>query len=274
MAVDQMLEERAGAIRNAGALPATSVPVADDSTSRFTKWAGAILPLAPMVAEVISKTMAKNDEAKAADIRRNVGVVADAVEGVIQHVESAEAVQPVAAIEPEPARLMPSKAMRQVLALLDDAESEALLDHLYDVSDAEEEAIERQADAIADIDSRLAWARALIRSLDQQAASEMPTADTIAEHDASTGNGLSVPPALLPVLMQLSAEERVIGSQILHALDRATVEKFTASLLTMSQQDALAAIREAIAEARRRSASVAQRAVASVLAAGSKGGVA
>jgi len=80
-----------------------------------------------------------------------------------------------------------------------------------------------------------------------------------------------VPASLIPILLQLSPEERAMSVQLVATLDTNTLEKFAAQLTAMPAAKALATVRRALDEAQRRRASVAHRAIATALRSESEG---
>jgi hypothetical protein len=153
-----------------------------------------------------------------------------------------------------------------VLARLDDDDAEALANHLDDLDDDELADLGREAATIVDLDARAAWARGLIRRVDRETADDHGHSPSVVPAPTASAYGLDIPPALIPVLAQLSSDEQIVGAQILSVLDRASIEKISAELLAMPTERALATVRLAIANARQRSASVAHRAINSALA--------
>ena len=259
--------------RNAGLLMPT--PSSDENQEGAKPhWMAAALPFTPLVTQMVAKMFGSSDK-KATDMARNAGTIAHAVgamqngdatavqtltEGVVGGI--AAGWQPDVPGQPQPAqaqvaereRWVRPRPIREVLAHLDDDASEAFDDYL-DMLDGD--GFDRTCEAAASIPSleeRAAWARKLLPKGTDGPASVPSTA-------AGRTELPDVPPALFPVLAQLTAEEQTIGAQLLLALDRASVDAFTAQLAAMAPDKALKAIRTAIAEAQRRSASVAHRAM-------------
>lgn len=262
--------------RNAGVLMA---PSDENSEGGKLHWMASVLPYTPLVTQMVAK-MFGNSEKKAAEMARNAGTIANAV-GALQNGDAAavqdltngmiggivSATQPDISVQPQPPqgqviereRWIRPRPIREVLAHLDDDASEAFDDYLDTLDGESFDKLCDTAGSIASLDERAAWARRFPTVPDEgtEAASSVQTIDA----------GLpDVPPALLPVLAQLTPEERTLGAQLLLVLDRASVDAFTSRLAAMPPDKALKAIRQTIAEAQRRSASVAHRAVRAALA--------
>jgi hypothetical protein len=167
--------------------------------------------------------------------------------------------------EDEDERPVPSKALRQVLAHLDDEEAETLSSYLDDLDEDAFEQIGQAAESISGIEERVAWARGLTdgRDADAEASEAEPAAQAHARTPATTAfaTPMGIPAALLPVLAMLSPEEQMFGAQILRGVDLATLERLQTELLAVSPAKALAKVRRAITSAQQRAASIAQRAV-------------
>jgi hypothetical protein len=188
----------------------------------------------------------------------------------------------------------PSKGVRQMLAMLEDDEATGLVQYMGRLEDDEFDEFERAAARIENPEERLAWARGLTfaaamdaeaesdedetedeESADEEAGASVAAAPQAAASSARASaqpaaaappTALEVPPALFPVLAQLSHDEQIVGIQILQALDSATVEKVKAELLALPTDQALAMVRRMVAHAQQRSASVAHRAVMAAMA--------
>jgi hypothetical protein len=173
-----------------------------------------------------------------------------------------------AAEEGGEARPVTPRAIREVLAVLDDAEADALDTYLSDLDDERYAQACREATAIEALEARLVWTRALIGRASHQEQSAVPASEA---ESAPLIEIPGIPSQLVPVLAQLTPDEQLTGVQLLSWLDRATTERVTADLLSLPPEGALAKIRRMIAEARRRGPSVAQRAVASVFSDGNNG---
>ena len=74
-----------------------------------------------------------------------------------------------------------------------------------------------------------------------------------------------LPAELGPPLAQLNPDELQLGVQVVSALDETTIKRLASKLLAMPSDKALQTVRRLIDESRRRRASVAHRAVMSVL---------
>jgi hypothetical protein len=178
-------------------------------------------------------------------------------------------------------RLPRGRAMRELLARLDDAEADAF-DTMLDTLTAEQyEQAEREAERRATLDDRVAWAREMLRASAQAAASVQNMTGGIgsfAGAGAGAGAGIDlheIPPSLVAVLAQLSRDELDLCRQLIRSLDVETTRKLAAQLAALAPSDALARVRQMLDEARRKSASVAQRAVAFAMnmnGGGSQGG--
>ncbi len=267
--------------RNAGLLPAPEV-IEIEAPKKEPKWAELLRQLAPVATgaatELAVQHFSKGDEKAATQIRRNFGqwtqMLGETVQGTqgkkqkgvnAAFVDVPNAAAPAVAAndnssneESAETRPTPPKAIREVQAALDDEEA-AKFDEYLDSLDAEKyEALCKEAATMPSLDARLPWVRGLIRSFVPEAAAE--TAEVEAQLSID-----DIPPALMPVLAQLSPEERMMGAQILAVLDRATVAKFLSELQAMPPEKAVATIRRAIEHAQRRGASVAHRAIAAAL---------
>ncbi len=263
----------AGSHRNSTELPAPIVEV--DEKEPANDWLTRLKPLTPVVSvalqELIVNHFAKGDEAKAEAIRKSFSSVggmlglgsdeATAVRQVVQnaYAEGFASQSPTVANESSDERLAPPKAMRELLAQLSDDEAEAFLEHLGTLDGDQLKRVCADAAAIAKLEERTAWARELLRKRETEKAAAK--ADPV----SSTAAPFDVPPALIPILSQLSPTEMQVGASIIGVLDRATIQKLADRLLAMPPDQALATIRRTIAEAQRRSASVAHRAVAAAL---------
>jgi hypothetical protein len=273
MAFQKALSE--GTRRNAGLLPAPAEKdaSADDEAEGKSKWADALKPFVPAAAttlqELLVKAFAKDDPVAAKQMRRNFAAFAQ-VSGAMQDgMSQDDAVKMVAsemteeqvdeATDTSEMQIPRRKALRQVFADLSDDESDRFDDYLDSLSDEEFAARQLDCEALADLPARVAWARGILAGAG--VASEIVDD----EQDESTEEGPSLPPELVPVLMQLSREERQAGARLIAALDVATVERLTAKLVALPTDEALAMVRRVLANADKRTASVAQRSVSSVL---------
>lgn len=262
--------------RNAGLLAPSASD--DDHQGGKAHWLTSVLPFTPVVAQMFAKMLGSSDK-KAAEMARNAGTIANAV-GALQNGDAtavqtitqgmvggiAAAVQPDAPAQPEAAplqvvegeRWIRPRAIREVLAQLDDDASDAFDDYLDALDEDSFDLVCDTGASIANLTERVAWARGLLQS----GTGEADVSEAAAATPEPPAQALpDVPPALYPVLAQLTPEEQAIGAQLLVLLDRATVDNFTAQLAAVSPDQALKMIRHAIAEAQRRSPSVAHRAV-------------
>jgi hypothetical protein len=257
--------------RNAGLLPAPVV--ADDSSSpQLPGWLRAFLPFAPMVAtgmqEVLVGAIAKENPAKADQIRRNIGNYTHAIGGMVQGQGfPAPMAMPMAVAQPvievvdgEVERPTIPKAIREVLARLDDEEADSFSDYLEELDQNQMDEARREAESMSSIDARVAWARGLIRALDREEA-PVVAAEVVPTPQPTVDAGLEMPPQLVPVFVQLTQEEQMAAAQILAALDRGTIDRLIAQLVAMPTDKALTMVRRTIAEARKRAPSVAHRAI-------------
>jgi hypothetical protein len=263
--------------RNGGLLMA---PPSSDENQEGGKghWMASVLPFTPLATQMIAKMFGSGDK-KATEMARNAGNIAQAV-GALQNGDAnavqtlaegmiggiAAATQPDATAEPqqphqpqvqvvEVERWSRPRPIREVLAHLDDEASEAFDGFLDTLDEGSFERVCETSASIANLDERAEWARQFL--LTQTSGGEASVPSTLPNAQELP----DVPPALFPVLAQLTPEERTLGAQLLFVLDRASVDAFTAKLAAMPQEKALRTIREAIAEVQRRSASVAHRAV-------------
>jgi hypothetical protein len=157
-------------------------------------------------------------------------------------------------------RPAPPRAIREVLARLDDNEATALGNHLDEIDSGSFDALGQEAAAIADLDARIAWARGLIRGLDRkQAAAPFPE-QPMATGTPPTG-GARVPAPLVPLIQQLTIDEQLEWADLLELVDLASLERLTARLLALLVDEALATIRRQIADAQARKPSIAHRAI-------------
>ena len=177
------------------------------------------------------------------------------VGGIAAAIQSDAPSQPqqasVQAVERE--RWIRPRPIRELLAQLDDDASEAFEEYLDTLDGESFDRVCETAGSIANLDGRVAWAQQFLATENHDSDASIPSTS----RSASDGGLPDVPPALYPVLAQLTPEEQTLGAQLLLVLDRATVDAFTAQLAAMSPENALKVIREAIAEAQRRSPSVA-----------------
>lgn len=283
--MQKVIERQAGP-RNAGLLMPTTTTEDGKEGGKTNNWVAALLPWTPLATQMVAKMLGKSDK-KADEIGRNSAAIVNGVsamqnddpagmdtltKGIVGSIVSAA--QPdgpeqpplpdeTAAGESDVAFPRP-RALRELLAHLDDEEANAF-DEFLDTLDADTFGrVAGTANAISNIDERAEWARQVIGQNAPQV-----------EHAASAGGVTlpDVPPALYPVLAQLTPEERMVGAQILLKLDRASVDDFVSKLAAMPPDLALKKIRQAIAEADRRSASVAHRAVRAAMTEDTDGAV-
>jgi hypothetical protein len=254
--IQKVIERQQGLRRNAE-LPVPAVDVAQNGTAGVLGYVKAAAPMVLMAAqEFLVPMLAKDDPAKAEMFRRSIGTISNMLAASDGAASAAAVLAAPAPIEATQVRSTLPKVMREILALLDDAEAEAFEAQLAALDDQQLAAVCTQVSNAPSLDHRVAWARSVI-----QPVASAPTGVEIP----------GIPSQLVPVLMQLSSEEQMIGIQILSWLDRATTEKVTADLLSLPPEAALAKVRQMIDEARRRGPSVAQRAVASVFTSGKNG---
>jgi hypothetical protein len=259
--------------RNAGLLMAS--PSDENSEGSKPHWMASVLPYTPLVTQMVAKMFGSSDK-KASEMARNAGTIANAVgamqsgdptavqtltEGIVGGIAAAtqpdrhpQPEQPVVQVV-ERERWIRPRPIREVLAHLDDDDSESFEDYLDTLDGESFDRVCATAASTVNLDDRVAWARQLL-STDVNTPSSFSSTPSTSEAQLP-----DVPPALFPVLAQLTPEERTLGAQLLLVLDRASVDAFTAQLAAMPPDRALKTIREAIAEAQRRSASVAHRAV-------------
>lgn len=284
--MQKVIERQAGP-RNAGLLMPTSTTEDGKEAGGKNNWVAALLPWTPLATQMVAKMLGKSDK-KAAEIGRNSAAIVNGVtalqnddasgleslqNGIIGSIASAT--QPDGANNPATAQPQPPsqesdfvlprpRAIREVLADLDDGEADAF-DEFLDTLDADGfNRVVTAAAQIPTVEERAQWARQLMTQ----------NAPPVEAGAADAGVALpDVPPALYPVLAQLTPQERMVGAQILLKLDRASVDDFVSRLAAMPPDLALQKIRQAIAEAERRSASVAHRAVRAVMTEDSDGAV-
>jgi hypothetical protein len=109
-------------------------------------------------------------------------------------------------------------------------------------------------------------AKAPMAANEMQETNEAPQAGGVIGQPPPSGSSISdVPPQLIPVLMQLSDDEKMVGLQVFQQLDLGSIKNLTDRLLAMPQDSALKTIKTMIKNARLRSASVAHRAVSAAL---------
>lgn len=272
----QKVIDRQGGQRNAGLLmPASTTDADDKQGGGKPSWMAALLPWTPLAAQMVAKMIGKNDK-KAMDVARNSNAIVNGVtalqnddpsgvdtltQGIIGSIQSA--IEPDGAPESAPVAQpiqMPiesnvtfvrPRAVREVLAHLDDEAAERF-DAFLDTLDGDSfDRVTETGASIPDIGERAQWARQLIGE-HASAESGVP---------APTATLPEIPPSLIPAFVQLTPEERAIGAQLLLKLDRASVDAFIAKLVAMPTDKAVRTVRQAIAEADRRSASIAHRAI-------------
>jgi hypothetical protein len=240
-------------------------------------WLDRAMPFAPLVAtgiqEIVVKSIANDDPAKAERLREDFKRWTQ----IAGHMAGAPAPQfsmGGGAVEQPDSRPTPSKPVRQLMAILDDEEAAAFDEFLDRLSHDEHAQLGTFVESLGTVENRVAWARSLLSGeAPQSPADTSPPAESASERrDAggvigqpSASRIADVPLQLAPVLMQLSDDERIVASQIVEALDRGTIQMLTDRLIAMPPERALRTIRNAINDARRRSPSVAQRAVAEAL---------
>jgi hypothetical protein len=224
------------------------------------KWVTMLAPLVPHVTDYIASSI--EDPQKADSFRRNGAALSQLAEAFGRGVSDGNLTIPSMPValptRVEPSRSTP-RALREVLAILDDADADSLADHLDELDDAAFNAVAQHAQSIASVEARVAWTRGLL----EPAVAPAPAKTAMPAAAEAIAAGL--PPALLPVVARLTPSERTTAMQLLQVLDAATIEHLKARLLTMSPEQAAATIRETIAEVNRRGASLAQRAVFAAL---------
>lgn len=261
--------------RNAGLLMPTSTTSDDgnEGGGKAPSWMAALLPWTPLATQMVAKMFGKNEK-KAEEIGRNSAAILNGVtqlqnddpagiqalqDGIVGSIAATTDNQPapVASESPREVRggFVRPRVLRELLAHLDDDAAEAFDEFLDTLDGNAFDRVVETASSFPTLDERAQWAR---RFIAQQSAevSEPASAATLPD----------VPPELIPVLSQLTPEERMVGAQILLKLDRASVDDFVSKLAAMPPDLALKKIRQAIAEAERRSASVAHRAVRAAMA--------
>jgi hypothetical protein len=267
--------------RNA-ALPAAATSSSDpedeaeqEETSPGLQWLKALSPIIPTAAstlqEVVVDAFAKGDPDKAQRMHRNASQFAKVVGSISKNfsesvksgnLDVASILTPKAedlkddnVVEDSAEEQLPRpRSIRELLARLDDDEAEAFDEYLDTLDAVKFNERVRESEAIANPDERTAWARRLLETEQE-------------ESDASTDAvGVSqIPPALIPVAMQLSEEERQACMQLLTLLDRKTIDDLVKQLSSLPTDRAVGVVRRALAEAQRRGPSIAQRAVFAAL---------
>jgi len=167
-----------------------------------------------------------------------------------------------------------SKPLRELMAQLDD-EDAARFDTYLDYVDAPGFArLAQEVETMGGEEARIAWIRGVLHNFEQHRPADGPSAvaSTVSPAPAPSAAVLpDVPASLIPILLQLSPEERAMSVQLVATLDTNTLEKFAAQLTAMPAAKALATVRRALDEAQRRRASVAHRAIATALRSESEG---
>jgi hypothetical protein len=275
--------------RNAGRLFAAPVASTETETPKDPTWLEVLRPLLPVAAgaatEWVANRYAKGDEAKAKDIRNSFGqwaqsLIAMSAAAAAQSdgpqqptimnsalTDLANAGAPLVVVsegdtddDDDESRPTPPKAVREVQAQLEDEDAEKFEEYLDGLDEDEFERVCEEARSMPRLDERIAWVRGLVRSFETEPEKAEAPQAPVAQVPID-----GIPPTLIPVLSQLTPEERLLSAQMVSALDRATVEKLLAKLQSLPTVQAVAAVREAIAAMRLRAASIAQRAVAVVL---------
>jgi hypothetical protein len=300
----------AGAVEIEQAAPIQASEPPDSTVQTIAKWAGVLAPFVPHVIEPIAA--AAGTPEKAAGLRRNAAIFGNLMGGFAGIVGGGAPVPaPIAIPEAIPTPVivvdddsddpqasdddddasdevrLPNKAVRQVLAMMEDDEAAALSDFVNRIEDDAFDDLERRASEMTSPDERLAWLRGLTfaatanrgeaveesRAQEDTVTEATPAPPVVEAGPVETPAApVGIPPGLVPVLVQLTPDEQIIGVQILQALDTATVEKLKADLLALPPDQALAQVRRIIAHAQQRAASVAHRAVMSVMSADAKTG--
>jgi len=216
-------------------------------------WLKKVASFAPTVQESIVTMFAKGDPAKAESLRAGIGTFTNLVTS-IANMGNASASSPPTA----PSVRHRPKAIREILALLEEDEAQAM-DRIIDgLDDANFQRLCLEAAAIT-LDERVARARATL------AAVGFVRTSTQTVEAPDVDEPPDVPAALQPIFARLSPEEVSAGEEMLSILDLSTVNRMIAELTAVPLDDGVAAMRRAIDEARRRGASVAQRAVLAAL---------
>jgi hypothetical protein len=240
-------------------------PKGDDD--ELPKWLKKIAPFAPSIQEAVVAAFSNGDEGKAESLRSRIAPVTRLVAGIANE---GTALVPGASAAVVARRHRP-KAVREILAMLDEDEAQALERVIDGFDDAHFQRLALEAASIPDLTERVGKARALLSAVGFvrfAAPAETSAADEQEEDEAPEPP--DVPPALRPIFAKLSPEEVEVGEQMIALLDLATVEKLVASLADKPMEEAVAAVRRSIEDARRRGASVAQRAVQSIFEGGKK----
>jgi hypothetical protein len=237
--------------RNAGLLPAHEKEESTDAEEEGPKappWLEALKPFGGLVAtmgqEVLVKAVAKDDPEKERELRNNFALYTKMFGG-----DAGVVAAPGVDTSGSDAQLLRPRAVREIFAQLDDEEVDPFDTYLDSLSDDEFHALCREAAAITDIGQRVSWART--RLGDGGPPREQPRQQNLISQ---------IPPALLPIVMQLSEEERQWAAQIASTLDVAKGQKLVEKLASLPVDEAVRRVRSMIAAAKKRSASVAHRA--------------
>jgi hypothetical protein len=239
------------------------VPEIKPDDGKPPTWLDRAMPFAPLVAtgiqEMVVKSIANDDPAKAERLRDDFKRWAQ-IAGQMAGAPPQQFSAPVGEEdEVSNTRPTPSKPVRQLMAMLEDDEATAFDEFLDRLSHDQHAQLETFVESLGSIENRVTWARSLLSGEAPQPAEEAPPPAVAASRLAD------VPPQLASVLMQLSDDDKIVASQIVAVLDRGTLQSLTDRLIAMPPETALQTIRNAINDARRRSPSVAQRAVADAL---------
>ncbi|HZS41087.1 MAG TPA: hypothetical protein VFF06_29865 [Polyangia bacterium] len=256
------------------ALPPAAESAEEASNDNQPGWFATIKPLVPVAAmtaqEFAINAFAKGDPEKAAQLRQTIGMFASALGafgGLAQQQQGNAA--PVAprpgesaaeqqyadpeaeesSEDEESTRPTPPKAVREVYAQLDDDEMSALSDYLDGLDDEQYGDLIARVTLLPALDERTAYMRRLIHRV----SSEPSSAAKATASQPPTGIS-AIPPGLVPVLAGLSPEESQIGLQLLPKLDPRLLQKLTASLLAMPVEQAIATLKQHIADAHRSAA--------------------
>jgi hypothetical protein len=247
--------------RNAPALP-EPLPPPEPKDEKIPSWLRMALP---GLQELAVGMVAKGDEAKAQMVRNIGGAIMSGMMGddtprVPQPPQVAASLPPQEIVE---VRRVAPKAMREVLAMLNDEEALAMEQMFAGLDQEDYLTVCRDVEELPSVDARLLWARRVIERMANAGHAEAPKESVTAK--ASPLDVSGVPAELMAVCAQLSPEDQMLGLQLLSVLDRGTIEKLVADLSGVPPEVALTTVRAMIAEARRRSPSVAHRAVAAAL---------
>jgi hypothetical protein len=268
--IQKALERQGSGNRNAAPTPPPTPAVEKSDEGGIPPWIKQAVPMIALAGQqFLPDVLSNGDPTKAEGIRQVCSMIGSMFGGPSASASPpiapavAPAAQAVAPAADEEVQIVMPRAVRQVFAILDDNEAEKLADHVGELDGAQLEVFYRQATAIVDLDARVAWTRGLLGKSTPDSQATTPEAPTFSLP--------SIPPQLVPMLAQLSPDEQMLGLQLVGWLDRATLDKLAAELSALTPHAALARVRRMLDEARKRGASVAQRAVASAFTDGKNG---